>query len=723
MLYFCKNIFFFTIIVALLASTIVSCERREDYSNNNNLSSEYIQFGVSDPFLKTRAKAYDPEKIVDSYVFRSEETADTLSMSSYVYDMALDNSFLTRASAVTSAPTDFTLCGYYDGELLMNQTFRAENAQGGIYSTGEYWPGASNESVHFFAYSNAPSAGFSFSSAEEGNNPTLTYEVPTDISNQKDIMMAKASAAADGSGLDSYVPLQFYHVLTAVTFELKTIPQGVIINSIVLKDIVNKGTLDFEQLLNAPELWDIDESSKVNYTFAFSNGAVPTGEGQYLMMLPQSVADKEVTIHYTKNGADATLTETLRGNWVVGKKVTYKISISSMYDLTFEVDDNEICLDAHYVRCDKMKINVGDNVPGGWYIESDADWLTIKLKSELSDLQEKGWWTEGEAGGTSEEGTGRGIIGLSLFATENIGDEDRVATLTLRAKNQENGYTPRTYTIRQLHPFWDDNDEYGSERIEEYPGKVKVQENGVTVEKDYSYSVPWGPYWRYIGPETDSPQYEVTYKIDSYNSSMFWIAVRYEWLRDELGAAIESNGLFSWRTYTFKFTENVNGVTNGTDDPGDGLENMRNGLSSETLATTSFMNELLATGRISVDETSFQTFDFSYTAFMQALKKNKVKIIPGDNSNEVDIENSEINWYLPAKLECIDVYYNNPIAHECETNLGAGNGFSNVFWTSTSETNDVAWTYQYTGDKNGKNETKGKDQLCRVRAVRKKPQN
>ena len=350
--------------------------------------------------------------------------------------------------------------------------------------------------------------------------------------------------------------------------------------------------------------------------------------------------------------------------------------------------------------------------------------LTIKLKSELSDLQKQGWWTENEEGEVSKNGTGTGLIELCLFATENILDDDRVATLTLRARNQENGYLPRTYTIRQLHPFWDANNEYGSERIEEYPE-----------DEEYRYGVPWGPFWEYTGEGT--PTYTIRYELDDFKAGGEWwesktirkliARIYYEWGGGSNSEFITRDGNFTTNAYIVNYGVLVEQLEENTSHETSGLSNMSSGLTTQMMATTDFQSYLDECVGNSVDY-PFIIHNYSNSAFMLALKKNKIKF-KKESTSGVDVfvpditesvSAGYINWYLPAKLECKGVYYNNPIAHECETNLGAGNGFSSVFWTSTSESSEAAWTYKYASDKNGENESIGKDQLCRVRAVRQK---
>ena len=730
MLYLRKNIFS-VVMIMLLALVIISCERREDYIGPN-VSSEYIQFGVFDPFEQTRAVAYESNKIVANYVLTDEESSDSLFMSSTISDIALDQSIMTRASALTAAPTTFTLCGYRDGDLEIATTkFTSSNLSGGVYSfsPAEYWPGSGDKNFQFYAYANAPAENFEFETPENSSVPTLTYTVPNDITQQVDLVVAKAIAKDDGSGLTTagVVPLEFNHMLTAIKFVKGEIEDGYIITNIEIRGVYGYGSLDFSKNLNYDQVWT-PSGDKTNFSCDGSGLNESNAEDQdpvYFMMMPQELVDAYVYITYTKGSTTKTLSTRVQGTWLPGKVVTYTIGITPQLDLYFDMPNN-LYIDAHYVMDDNLKIHVGSEVTSwkleigqldanGDFVKSGADWL--KFNNGLHELETKGWWIVDEDGNqrSNRVSTISSFVDgkIWLFAEENIGDEIRTAVIRLTGSGSKNNQTlTRTelYPVQQFAPYWSGN--IGSERIEEYP-------SGVT-------GIPWGPYYN-----STTGDFSITYNAN-ISGKIYYLYLKYIVGDKTIGSIVTHNGRYlgvlDANEFYFDMSSSIEELVSGTNDYNYGYYNLINGWSTKLQAISDFQNSLG-----NPKNESFEMVNEEPSAFFQVYKKNKIimetQTTTAGNKDVVNIDKSiekgYIVWYLPAKNECSSSLFVEPAERKYfETSYlvpFTQNGVTfdnNIYWTSTSMDMQHAYLYKYGETGSSFNVSDEKTELYRVRAVR-----
>lgn len=136
---------------------------------------------------------------------------------------------------------------------------------------------------------------------------------------------------------------------------------------------------------------------------------------------------------------------------------------------TLEFASEPEAQDAHYVIY-PIKIKT-DNLIGNWKVAvADAEnhkWVT--LKTELSTLQQAGFWTENELGGSVVEGSGNGEHTVYVFLEENAAADAQMRTATLQLYQKDYPESKIDFTVSQLPVNW--NSSFGNERIEDgmYP--------------------------------------------------------------------------------------------------------------------------------------------------------------------------------------------------------------------------------------------------------------
>ena len=733
-----KNTIVTSMVLLLMVLSLISCEKREEYYGTSNGYSETIGFRIIDHNVQTRntLAVIDNEKIVNKFILRSEDGMDSLHLTQYESDINAPFNIQTRAGVFNDLSDGFFVYGY-NFNNTSTATLFIDNKKAIIsdskwaFSPSEYWPSGESQ---FFCYANAPTSGFSIST--EKGAPKMTYTMPSSLADHKDIVVARSNRYPANT---ESVPLTFEHPLTSVEFKIGTVGMPGTINKVTISGIYTTGKLNLghpSESFQVMGAWTYP-SSKANFSQDVQisltedkNGKdIATLDNNYaFMMVPQTLDGAKLTINYTYEGKTKDLDAKLIGTWSPGKRVTYTLTTKDILDIWFN-NTTEICLDAHYVMSEVLDIHIGKNV-GEWTLTSDADWLKFQTKDwndvktyNLHDLQEDGWWIGeffygGTVNDTKISAIAKNTITLSLndidrkivlVATENAGETDRKAKVTLSAGSTEDGtFISIPIIITQMHPYWNGN--IGSERIEEYPD-------------GYESGVPWGPYWEYTGDE-DTPNYTVRYPTSGFNSidDHFW-AWLWQLLAGKNNVTEEKDKYIGLITtaYIFNYNNVVSTVVAGTNSPTDGLFNTSNGYSTAVMATDEFRDWLESQG-VTPSGATFKDHDFTNSALLSALKKNKIKLGVRSSGNDVgyfadtDATKSagDIVWYLPAKDEATTgVYYENADKHSCETSFGNG-----TFWTSTSLDGEHAYTYNFKD--NSSTSAPVKSQFYRVRAVRHK---
>ena len=250
---------------------------------------------------------------------------------------------LTRATPVSDMSTygSFSVfAAFYQGAwspVSQNLNFMYNvpvSLSGSVWSPQPdyYWPG-SGYNVRFYAY--APiDAEFAPKQHAFANDFYIQYEVPTDVSKQKDLLIAKSAEYAGNHG--SIVPLEFKHVFTAVRFVVGDDMKAGTVNKVRLRNITSGGVYYPETgyvgiLVGQGIVKDFEQ--ELNKVTDGTPGTAITEPFQTFMLPPQGFTDDSsvIEIVFTDDEGEHTLSASLKDQmWNSGTTVTYKISTSSI---------------------------------------------------------------------------------------------------------------------------------------------------------------------------------------------------------------------------------------------------------------------------------------------------------------------------------------------------------------------------------------------------------
>ena len=199
-------------------------------------------------------------------------------------------------------------------------------ASGGTYGFNPpyFWPGETYN-MAFFAYAPYDEDGTIFS--EKRGAPTLTYSVPTDITEQKDLL-AYWIKEIDEKNKRKTIDLNFSHLCTAIKFKVGEGLENAI-TSISIKNVYGSGTYSV-----ADGKWTPTGEANVTYTLDVNPKNTPqdteltTGENIF-MMIPQILPqDAEIEVTFMENGQKQILTASIsdKKEWKKGHTVIYTIS-------------------------------------------------------------------------------------------------------------------------------------------------------------------------------------------------------------------------------------------------------------------------------------------------------------------------------------------------------------------------------------------------------------
>lgn len=273
----------------------------------------------------------------------------------------------TKATTIANAvafPTGETFMAYayygaadapYAGSTETVYISNKEFSDKGDYWGGEtqsyYWP--KNGDLTFCAY--APTSALSNGLAVDTENTnagelTLTYAVPADIANQKDVLYSdwvcdKVSTNQAGTNAfsETGIDLPFHHALSAVKFAMKAgsaaAETNLKIQGITLSGLKANGSLAVPYT-NTNVEWTLsgDNASYVVLPEAANASASTVLDAEtttninatnQFMLLPQNVASAKLTVKYFISSDGGWIPQstdiTLSGSWERGKRYTYTL--------------------------------------------------------------------------------------------------------------------------------------------------------------------------------------------------------------------------------------------------------------------------------------------------------------------------------------------------------------------------------------------------------------
>lgn len=280
-------------------------------------------------------------------------------------------------------------------------------------------------------------------SFDESGNIVFTYadKTPSDgtitdpAASQKDILFG--SIELDESTKDDQTIVNLHHAFTAVKFRIADFDthMGAVtkINSVVIKDLSYAGKCAINPATGVA-VWSglsgganysqkysgyvtFDESTyKNNFAPSFYEGDTEVANlnngdaSETLLLIPQNVKDKKVTVNFTINGVDYTRTFKMPDtNWAAGQLHTYTIDISKV---AVKVDD-EVDNSGH--KTNVVTKNTGNvtaylraAVSAAWYYgdlivapykEGDGVFVDLPNVTPASSVEGKnGYWIDGGDG-------------------------------------------------------------------------------------------------------------------------------------------------------------------------------------------------------------------------------------------------------------------------------------------------------------------------------------
>ena len=714
----------------------------------DNVESDLIAFGAAlswneqeDLATKSGAESYGNR--IGNRILSVADSSKTLPMGIYVQD-GIHSSVssygpATKGSVVSGKDgiSKFSVWANYknpNNEIIeyFSDVAYTKSTDGIFYPTNAadeyYWPG--NGTLSFYALANAPESDFT-ANIESGVLKSFSYTVPSDPVDQRDILLASASAAGNSN---TSVPLTFDHIMSAVNIKVGSIVAGEI-RSITLKNVYNKGTYLVEQ-----GVWVVDKNSVSDFSVKMEGGKFVSTDTQAegtpintsdatFMFIPQNPGDDaEIVIEFYDDATghlysdepgayEPALRARIAGdNWDKRKTINYMLSIDESFTLSIEPVGKK--LDAHYVI---GRANVTVDGIDNWEITATTNdgtsIVTVLPEEEVNPIAKEGFWTdkvvdangnitsESARGATSWSGSGNVTNKLFyIFIPENINDKDREIKLILRATGSSSAST--TKVLLQKYPNWT-SDGFGWETVDD-------DESG-------TFGFKWTRKIAYIYPY--SRLFAATARnhckdfIDSYGAG------------DNNFATVGtiSLGIGQNRAYILLDYSKLNNVT-GADSPNDGFSNTlalyrQAGTTAtsqfETIVTTTMKTE---SGHETENMFRYPTNDEisrgcpaesgkanDLSAIMEYVqKKNKYylqkKTVSGDSSGNSYVPyffEDDLKWYLPAYNQFKSFTANPSVEGDAAAN----------YWSSTTAGTTTAWT--------GGAEEKDRDLEYRVIAVRK----
>lgn len=724
---------------------LFSCNDEDFLADNGNITGnacDNICFGISpDRNIQTRGNAASGEDGYTSgqFVLRSRDSADTLCVRATVSDGIHSPVFGNRQVATRGIPVtednfynSFHVLAYWkkNGTPIREQFYMdADVTKRGnnLWSSDRvyYWPGAEH-TLQFYAW--APVSGAFKTTPATPENTRLTYTVPSDAADQKDIVVASPKETpGDHNAAQS---LTFNHICTAVRFVTGSQMQPGTIKSVALKGVRHNGSYDLTNgkwTLN-DDVTDFTQSLDKEMSGSETDGTeVATGEATF-MMLPQTLPDNakvEVVFHSTATNTDRTLEAIIGGmEWPQGKTVTYKLSILPEYE--FKLANENPVLDAHYDIL-LTKLIVSD-------IPADKEWtvtaptlndekVTIQKQDDMNNYAKQGYWTANYAHGTTSgeleitgsargetvyQGTGSGEFPIAVFVPENIGNASRTVELSVRLDGSDD--IVQTLTLIQLAPAWSGNG-IGYERIE-------------------GEKVPWGFSW-------DS-NFKLIYDLTSCDNDDSRESIRQyvEWTKAL--KALGDSWLLGWLIRAI-FGDDIPDLSFVDMEKSGDFIGLGGKADKITISLGSLSTSGVAESMTDGQKNTREVYNFNGIQFVNEII-NRIQNIPGYklatvgngvfptnnasivcmklNSWDIIEANNEYILSLTGGSEVMDPKWYLPATEEVAGINDTKYPLEGEYWTSTAVKDDNQYAYKHS---DGSTSSELRSRKLSVRAARKKP--
>ena len=187
-------------------------------------------------------------------------------------------------------------------------------------STNYYMP--SSGTLRFYAYTSTPA--LTPASRTAGSAPAFT--VADQLTRQYDLLTATADAAYTATGP---VAVTFTHAMAAVWFSVKSSSMSGTIGTVTIPGVSDGGTYTVDAGWSSL-------GSSANYAVSYGSYDSNT---KLLLVIPQNLGGKEVTIQFTPTGGtQTTLTATLPGD--------LSLTAGNRYELQLNVSNDQVTITA-----------------------------------------------------------------------------------------------------------------------------------------------------------------------------------------------------------------------------------------------------------------------------------------------------------------------------------------------------------------------------------------
>lgn len=340
--------------LSLILSAALSACSDEMESGLRPANSDYIAFTVNMPGSEGWTDGNNTRAASDSGAVRMEyapiQMGGTLDGKPLYLHTEVsegfpnDNQPLTRGTQINKSEqiSKFSVSAWCNSmaiyDFYMKDVEVKNDPKAGVWKPDGNWLWPNRNGMKFLALS-----PFDLKIKKHPLLSAFTYETPSDVSKQVDLMIAYTGPLnSPTSGSTTPIALTFEHKLTAVKFVAGDELPSCTVKSITLKNVKSRMILDGE---NYDRWWENyggsnELSNTSNFTLDINKkvlgnpGDAITAEDQTFFMIPQtlpSIAEIEVVLTDDVDNTQHTLTAIIGGQeWQMGKTVVYKLSASSI---------------------------------------------------------------------------------------------------------------------------------------------------------------------------------------------------------------------------------------------------------------------------------------------------------------------------------------------------------------------------------------------------------
>ena len=334
-----------TILVSLL---LLSCQR------NELVPSEAMTDAITFSLSSNAGYSVSTRAADESFVLISEDGTDSLliqlSEAPYCQDAVITKGTPVTTSNLKSYGEDIAVRAFYNKDQFINDVFVFdEDGRSARTSIASYWPVAEKAKVDFWSFHPKEIAQTSqpLTISNDESTPSLSFyynQEKADVggvlvaaTDQKDMFMAYARQGKE----DGPVGLHYIHALSAIKFQAGKALSGTIIN-IEISNVCAGGTLTYSPNGTDKLIWNLDNKKyctlsqdftrdiKEDFTGDVSQGITKDIDSTVFMLIPQPLAEKELTIKYRRDGATEAKSykvNLLGEKWEPGKTYTYTLRL------------------------------------------------------------------------------------------------------------------------------------------------------------------------------------------------------------------------------------------------------------------------------------------------------------------------------------------------------------------------------------------------------------